>query len=386
MVSSVQPPRFFTFVAVDGFDGTTEFDAADLRNSPDNRLSATPVTSSQPRLYGYSEGALGRFGFDDLVRPGNVGAIVMLRLIGGQAAETDRVEVRTAAASELVADEQTPTDQLQQSVLLDGEWSEPLLLEPRDALCIYHDPERSAAIQIIVHELDQHALGAWITAKAKTSCCSSFKQSLVNVTIDEDDEEVAITTVDADLITVQVSATKRGTVRLPAWADLRPGTRIDIVRLGGTVGAVRIDPVGFELMNGGSTIVTPLYLPRVGAVRVVREAQATAFSATTHNEPVAETVAEGDKTYNYGWPGRQILRLTQDAIQRVTLPSYSTANNVPLDCSLLVVNPTGSDKVIAVVVGTEAITGDGATDINYTVAGHSCAVVSFDGSQWSLIP
>ncbi|MFY0531520.1 hypothetical protein [Nannocystis pusilla] len=102
------------------------------------------------------------------MRPGNLGAIVCVRLVGPATAVTDRVEVRSASTAELPPDEAAlPSDGLQQAIALSGEWSVPLLLEPRDALAVYHTGlAGTSGLQVLVTELDTGALLAWVAAKA----------------------------------------------------------------------------------------------------------------------------------------------------------------------------------------------------------------------------
>lgn len=379
-----QPPRFFTFTAR-RFDGTTEFALANLIVSPDNPLTRSPVGPNQARLYGASED-LGRFSYDDLVRPGNLGALVMARTMGPPGSDTDRVEVRCANSDEVPNGEVGPEDLLQQTITVTGEWSEPFLLEPRDALAVYltaSDGQTTAGIQFIVAELDTDAYLAWIKAKAVPAGASAWAQSTQNIEIDADGESAAITAADADLLTVRVTATARGTITVPAWAALRQGAQIDIIREGDTDGVVLISPAAGEKINGGAG-TTRIFLPLRGALRIARDATSGEFTATSHTEVPVATNSAGATAYTYGWPGERILRLTEAAAQTVTLPAYGTANNVPTDCTLRLVNRSANTKSIA-GAGAEVITGGGATANTYSLAANTSAVVFFDGTQWGVV-
>ncbi|MCY0994686.1 hypothetical protein OV203_46605 [Nannocystis sp. ILAH1] len=381
---SITPPRFFTFVTR-LFDGTTPWTPA-IFASPDNPLGGSPVGANQARMYSRSAASVGRIPYDKLVRPGNLGALVMARVIGGAGADTDRIEVRSANSAEKVTNELVPEDGLQQTISLTGEWSKPFLLEPRDALAVYHqglDPDELSGLQLIVRELDQDSLLGWITAKAQASSGNEYAQAVEAVAIDVDDETVTLSTVEVDVLTVRVTATARGTITLPAWASIKPGARIDIIREGDTEGVVKIVPAAGQLINGDADPDDPIFLPLRGALRIVREAQSGEFSATSHGTPPTTTVATGNHAFTYGWPGRRYLRLPDGAGQTATLPAYGTANNVPIGCEVAVVNRSAVSKTIA-GAGAEVITGGGATANTYTLAANTSAVVSFDGTQWQL--
>ena len=126
----------------------------------------------------------------------------------------------------------------------------------------------------------------------------------------------------------------------------------------------------------------PIYLPLQGALRIVRERSTGDFTATSHAETATATTTV-DLTYLYGWSGERIVRLTAAGSQTLTLPSYGVANNVPVGCTLKVVNRSAATKTIS-AAAAELIVGAGAAALTFALAANSSAEFFFDGAQWAV--
>lgn len=170
-----------------------------------------------------------------------------------------------------------------------------------------------------------------------------------------------------------------GRIQLPDSALCGSNAEAIFVRPSGDALAA-IVPSGTQTINGRTD---DLFVPLPGrSVRLRRRIDGNWVLSGEGCEVPVETVGAGDRAFGSAWPGRRILRLTNAALQTVTLPTYTGGPVVPIDCELVVISTGAAGAAVQRADPAELIRGGGANGASVAVATDTVAVFRFTGSEW----